>query len=270
MINPNKSLSLSIMSGKGGVGKTNLALNLGFALFDKGLKSLLMDCDLGLANLDVLLGITPDKNIQDLLREGEDPSTVVMAIEKNGLDFLPAASGIPELVEMDEDMQDVLFKKVMLLLKDYQMLILDLGAGINSTALAFAAMTQLRLIVITPEPTSLTDSYAMMKILVKEHEVDDFLVVVNMAASKAEAMTTFDRLAGACRNFLNIEPRLLGYIRHDSKVPDAVRNQKPLLRHAPSCKASLDIVQLAKVFMRYRDDNLKAISARPILKNFPT
>lgn len=270
MINPNTSLSLSIMSGKGGVGKTNLALNLGYALFDQGLKSLLMDCDLGLANLDVLLGIAPEKNLQDLLRQGESPKDVVVSIERGGLDFLPAASGVPELVEMDEDLQDVLFTKIMQLLERYQMLVLDLGAGINSTALAFASMTQLRMIVVTPEPTSLTDSYAMMKVLATEHGVDDFLVVVNMASSKAEAMTTFERLGGACRNFLGIEPRLLGYIRLDSHVPDAVRNQKPLLRHAPDCKASEDIRRLAKVFMRYRQDNMESISTRPVLKNFPS
>lgn len=270
MINPNKSLSLSIMSGKGGVGKTNLALNLGYALFDQGMKSLLMDCDLGLANLDILLGISPEKNLQDLLRDGERPKDVVVNIEKGGFDFLPAASGVPELVEMDEDLQDVLFQKIMLLLEDYQMLILDLGAGINSTALAFASMTQLRMIVVTPEPTSLTDSYAMMKVLVTEHDVDDFLVVVNMASSKAEAQTTFDRLAGACENFLGITPRMLGYIRLDKSVPDAVRNQTPLLRHAPTSKASEDIRNLAKVFLRYRMDNIQAISSRPVLKNFPT
>ncbi|MBU1611681.1 MAG: MinD/ParA family protein [Proteobacteria bacterium] len=269
-MNPNKSLSLSIMSGKGGVGKSNLALNLCFALFDQGLTSLLMDCDLGLANLDVLLGVTPDKNLQDLLRDIEDPRDVVVQIEKGGFDFLPAASGVPELVEMDEDMQDVLFKKIMQLLEGYEMLVLDLGAGINSTALAFASMTQLRMIVVTPEPTSLTDSYAMMKVLSTEHGVNDFLVVVNMATNKAEAMTPFDRLDGACRNFLGIEPRFLGYITLDPKVPDAVRHQTPLLRHAPSCKASLDIINLAKVFLRYRKDNLEAISKRPVLKNFPS
>jgi MinD-like ATPase involved in chromosome partitioning or flagellar assembly len=169
MINPNMTLSLSIMSGKGGVGKTNLALNLGYALFRQGLTSLLMDCDLGLANLDVMLGLAPERNLQDLLGDEVPTDEVVAAIEPGGFDFLPAASGVPELVEMDEDMRAVLFQKITGLLSRYQMLVLDLGAGINSTALAFAAMTQLRLMVVTPEPTSLTDSYAMMKVLRNEH-----------------------------------------------------------------------------------------------------
>ena len=188
---------------------------------------------------------------------------------RGGLDFLPAASGVPELVEMDDDMQEVLFKKILQLLAGYQMLVLDLGAGINATALAFASMTQLRMIVVTPEPTSLTDSYAMIKVLFTKHGVKDFLVVVNMASSKAEAKTTFQRLSGACQNFLGIEPRLLGHIRLDPKVPDAVRNQTPVLIHAPDCKASQDIRNLARIFLKYRQENMESIARRPILKNFP-
>ncbi|MGE4506864.1 MAG: MinD/ParA family protein, partial [Desulfovibrionaceae bacterium] len=234
----------------------------------QGLTSLLMDCDLGLANLDVMLGLAPERNLQDLLGDEVPTDEVVTAIEPGGFDFLPAASGVPELVEMDEDMRAVLFQKITGLLSRYQMLVLDLGAGINSTALAFAAMTQLRLMVVTPEPTSLTDSYAMMKVLRNEHGVTDFLVVVNMASGKQEAARTFERLSGACQNFLGMEPRLLGFIRHDPKVPDSIRHQTPLLRHAPDCPASKDIQQLAKVFLRYRLDNMEAISARPVLKNF--
>lgn len=111
MINPNKTLSLAIMSGKGGVGKTSISLNLGYALYQAGLKTLLMDCDLGLANLDVLLGLAPEKNLQDLLKQDTKTADVAVAVEQNGLDVLPAASGVPELVDMDEDMQNVLLEK---------------------------------------------------------------------------------------------------------------------------------------------------------------
>ena len=107
-INPGSTVSLCIMSGKGGVGKTNLALNLGLCLRDLGHKLLLMDCDLGLANLDVLLGLTPEKNLQDLLGGGVEPADVLLHVE-DGLDILPAASGVPELVEMDQNQRDALF-----------------------------------------------------------------------------------------------------------------------------------------------------------------
>ena len=163
MINANKTLSLAIMSGKGGVGKTNLSLNLSYALNAGGNSLLLMDCDLGLANLDVLLGISPETNMQDLLTSGAKPSDIVIPIEKGKkFDILPAASGVPELVEMDDDMQELLFSKITKLVGGYQYLVLDLGAGINGTVMSFASMTQMRIVVITPEPTSLTDSYALI------------------------------------------------------------------------------------------------------------
>ena len=105
----NKTLSISILSGKGGVGKTNLALNLGFALFKLSQPTMLMDCDLGLANLDVLLGIAPDKNLQDILRSDASPEQIIVHLENNGFDLIPAASGVPELVDLDEDLQLLIF-----------------------------------------------------------------------------------------------------------------------------------------------------------------
>lgn len=110
-MNKNKTLSISILSGKGGVGKTNIVLNLGYALNMAKKRILLMDCDLGLANIDVLLGISPDRTLHDLLQSGVDAEDVLVCIEQ-GFDMLPATSGVPELVEMDEDLQDILFNKL--------------------------------------------------------------------------------------------------------------------------------------------------------------
>ena len=269
-MNANRTLSLAIMSGKGGVGKTNVALNLGYALRDLGLRTLLMDCDLGLANLDVLLGISPDRNLQDLLRSDVDPSDVVLSLEGGGLDILPAASGVPELVEMDEDVQDVLFRKLVRLVSSYEVLMLDLGAGISNTVLSFASMAQMRIVIVTPEPTSLTDGYAMMKVLRAQHGVNDFCVVVNQTSSQAEAKQTFERLAMACKNFLGIEIVSLGSIRHDPNVVEAVRRQEPLLKIAPNAPASKDIQALADKVRRYRETNLERIAARPVMKQFPS
>ena len=266
-MNENKTLSLSIMSGKGGVGKTNIVLNLGYALHRAGMKAMLMDCDLGLANLDVLLGISPERNLHDLLQTGVDAEDVLVAIE-DGFDMLPATSGVPELVEMDEDMQDVLFSKLTSLAGEYDYLMLDLGAGISHTVLSFAALTQLRIVVVTPEPTSLTDSYAVIKVLATQHKVRDFLILVNQATSAAEAKQTFDRLSMACKNFLNITVSNLGFIHQDPTLVESVRRQTPLLKYAPTAKASKDINNLAQKIMRYREDNRERIAERPILKDF--
>ena len=228
MLNPNKTLSVTVMSGKGGVGKTNIALNLAYALHAAGSRIMLMDCDLGLANLDVLLGISPERNMQDLLRPDVSSSEVVVKLEDGGLDLLPAASGVPELVEMDEDMQSILFKKLVQLISRYQYLVLDLGAGISQTVLSLAAMTRFRVVVMTPEPTSLTDSYALMKVLKAQHGVTDFHVVVNDVSSMAEAKQAFERLSAACHKFLNIDLIQLGVVPHDATVTEAVRRQTPV------------------------------------------
>ncbi|QGY41142.1 AAA family ATPase [Pseudodesulfovibrio cashew] len=266
-MNENKTLSLSIMSGKGGVGKTNIVLNLGYALHQANMTAMLMDCDLGLANLDVLLGISPERNLHDLLQTGVDAEDVLVSIE-DGFDMLPATSGVPELVEMDEDMQDILFRKLLTLAGEYDYIMLDLGAGISHTVLSLAAITQLRIVVVTPEPTSLTDSYAMIKVLATQHGIKDFLIIVNQATSAKEAKITFERLAAACRNFLNIELSNLGFIHQDSTLIESVRRQTPLLKFAPDCKASKDIKGLAQKLMRYRQDNSEKIANRPILKDF--
>ncbi len=265
----NKTLSISILSGKGGVGKTNLALNLSYSLHNAGRNVLLMDCDLGLANVDVMLGISPERNLQDLLQSHYSSKDVVVSLENPGFDFLPAASGVPELVEMDEDMQAVLFEKLTGLINRYDYLILDLGAGINNTVLSFAAMTQVRLVVVTSEPTSLTDSYALMKVLNSQHGIKDFLIVINQAESPAEVKQTFERLHAACAKFLGINIRLLGSVRHDPTVTEAVRRQKPLVRFAPQCNAAKDIGNVATKIARFRADNLEALSTRPALRPFP-
>ncbi len=146
---------------------------------------------------------------------------------------------------------------------------LDLGAGISPTVLSLASLTQLRVVVVTPEPTSLTDSYAMIKVLATQYDIKDFLVLVNQAQSAAEANQTFDRLNAACVNFLKIELRNLGFIHQDATVVESVRRQEPLMKFAPEAPAGRDIRSMANKIMRFREDNLERIAERPILRNFP-
>lgn len=269
MDNINCTLSLSVMSGKGGVGKTNLAINLGYALFQAGHKVLLMDCDLGLANLDVLLGQSPEKNLQDLLLPDADVHEIITPVESGGFDFLPATSGVPELVDLDEDIQSLLLDKLKELGGGYDFLIMDLGAGISKTVLNFAAMTHLKLVVITPEPTSLTDSYAMMKVLKTKHQVTDFSVVVNQASSQEESRLTHQRLHAACQRFLGLDIRHMGGVRHDSHVIDAVRKQVPLIKLSPEAPASQDIISLAQSLVQHRAQNMRNLSESSVLLDLP-
>jgi len=264
-----KTLSLSILSGKGGVGKTNLALNLGYALYKANHSVMLMDCDIGLANLDILLGLTPEKNIHDLLQPGISPRDVILPIEQNGFDFLPAASGIPDLLEMDEDLQSVLFEKMNAMLDPYDFLLLDLGAGISRTVLSFTAITHERILVITPEPTSLTDGYAMIKVLNSEYGVKSFHIVVNQVASQNEGKRSFERLNAACEKFLDFKIQYIGSIRTDSAMCEAVVKQVPLLRLAPKSTAARDILALAVKLKRMREEKLPLLAGQKALQNFP-
>ena len=218
-VNSLSTLSISILSGKGGVGKTNLALNLAYALYKANHKMLVMDFDVGLANVDVLLGVSPEKNLQDLLKPGVMPADVVAQVEPGGFDFLPAASGVPELLELDEDMRHSVFTKLNTVLGEYDYIIFDLGAGIGKTVLSLASMTRMRILVVTPEPTSLTDGYAVIKVLKNQHNIKDFQVVVNQATNAKEAQTTFDRLHGACKRFSRFGHRLHGRRSHGPQCP---------------------------------------------------
>ncbi|NJB66734.1 flagellar biosynthesis protein FlhG [Desulfobaculum xiamenense] len=264
----NKAISFSIVSGKGGVGKTNLALNIGYALYRANHPVMLMDCDLGLANLDVLLGLAPDKNLQDLLTTGEDVRNIVVPIEPNGFDFLPSASGVPELIDLDEDLQGMIFDKLNSVISRYDFLLMDIGAGISKTVLRFAAMSQERVVVITPEPTSLTDGYALIKVLHSEYGVDSFNVVVNQVASLEEGRKSFQRLDAACKRFLGISLSYAGSVRSDPAVSEAVIRQVPLLKHAPGSIAGRDILTLAVKLKRMRERLLPSLTEQGVLQNF--
>lgn len=265
MTEANKTLSIAVASGKGGVGKTNLALNLGFALHELGQTLVLLDADLGLANLDVLLGLSPEKNLQDLLGDAT-AENVVVPLAKEGFVFLPSASGVAELVELDEDVRVLLLGKLEALFRQYDFLLLDLGAGISPTVLSFAAMPQERIVVITPEPTSLTDSYALIKVLCTQHQVRNFQIIVNMAESDKEAKGAFNRLAQACERFLTLPISLLGVVHRDPMVTEAVRHQVPFMKFAPTCQAAQDIREIAKKIMERRIKLRDLISRTPILK----
>lgn len=261
----NTTISIAILSGKGGVGKTNIALNLAYALFQQKYSNLLVDCDLGLANLDVLLGITPEGNIQEALLGNTTMQDIIHPIEVSGFDILPAASGVPELINLDSDMRKLLLLKLEPVLANYDYVFMDLGAGIDTVVQSFAAMAALRIVIITPEPTSLTDSYALIKVLSSRHNIRDFMVIVNQIESKREEETAFFRLHGACKHFLGIEPMLLGSVRSDKKLIDAVRHQEPLLKRSPGSKAGQDIQNIAIRIQRIRLSMLDWLATRPVL-----
>ncbi|MDR1946510.1 MAG: MinD/ParA family protein [Desulfovibrio sp.] len=251
-----KSVSFSVLSGKGGVGKSNLALNICYGLHLLGRKVLLMDCDMGLANMDVLLGVTPEKDMQDILINNRNPSEILIPFGpggQSGLDLLPANSGMAEFVDLDTGARSILREKLNPLAATYDFVCMDIGAGISPTVLSFAAMSVLRLVVITPEPTSLTDSYALMKVLSARYDVSDFQIIVNLTDSRDEAKRTYNRLSAVCKRFLGFVPAFLCEIRTDRSLVDAVRKQRPLMELSPRSPAALDCMAAAEKLDRLRD-----------------
>jgi flagellar biosynthesis protein FlhG len=267
-MHPNRTMSIAIVSGKGGVGKTNIALNLALALGELNHRVLLLDADLGLANVDVLLGIAPERTLHDLLH-GASPHEVLVPLS-NQVDLLPSASGVADLSDLDEETQTAFMERLTDLFASYDFLLMDLGAGIGTTVTTLAALPQERVVVITPEPTSLTDGYALIKILLSTKGIKNFHIVVNMAESEDEGQMAFQRLSLACQRFLELPTRLLGIIPRDPSVPDAVREQVPLLRFAPTSPASQHIQAMAKDLSARRTRLLDLIARSPILKPLPS
>jgi flagellar biosynthesis protein FlhG len=263
----NTTLSISFFSGKGGVGKSSLCINLGYCLSDLGQRCLLLDCDLGLANLDVLLGVHAEGNLQDLLRTNRDAASIVLRLGI-GLDLIPAASGVPELMNMDEDQRAVLLEKLQPLFSVYDFLIMDLAAGLNPTVLSLAQAATKRILVLTPEPTSLTDAYAMVKVLSCQSGQRDFLILVNQARNREEAQKIFACLDNAVSNFLGFNLIYLGMVRKDSNMGAAILKQRPLVRFAPESIAVPDLRNIAQRLQSLRATLLSDLTSKPVLNFF--
>ena len=241
----NATMSIAVVSGKGGVGKTNIALNLAYALYRAKQRVLLMDCDLGLANLDVLLGIAPKTSLEQVMLGEASFEDAIVGIEPGGFSLLPASSGVEALSDETASLRSPFLRQLNAVAKTYDYLILDVGAGITDAVQTFASKAALRLVVVTPEPTSITDAYALIKVLTAQHGIMDFHVLVNQAETPKEEKWAFGRLAGACEKFLGITLQHLGCIRHDPAMIQAVRRQEPLLKFSPSSPAGKDLVATA-------------------------
>ncbi|WP_459892341.1 MinD/ParA family protein [Desulfothermus okinawensis] len=237
---------VSITSGKGGVGKTNISVNLAYLLAKKGHNTILLDADLGLGNVDVLLGITPKLNIFHLL---SNEITLDKVLYKTEYDFsiLPAPSGVLELTTLSPG-QKLEFLDALDPLEDkLDFFIVDTGAGINDNVLYFNMATQYRIVVLTPEPTSLTDSYALIKVLNQQHSINDFFIIINMCSNNKQAKEVFKRLYMACDRFLKgVSLNYLGYIPKDRTVVDAVRLQVPFCKKFPESVASIELSNIVE------------------------
>lgn len=236
---------LSVSSGKGGVGKTNIVANLGHSLAQAGKKVLLLDADLNLANVDVLLGLTPRYNLHHVFL-GEKSLQEVLVRGPAGLLILPASSGIMELADLSEHQRLYFLAEMENLGAEIDIMLIDTAAGINNNVIYFNLAAQERVIVLTPEPTSLTDAYALIKVLSGRHDVKKFRILVNLARSEKEALSVFRKLSMVADRFLDsLSLDYLGHVPLDSRLPQAVRQQRLVSDIFPESQAGRTFAKLA-------------------------
>ena len=237
---------ITVTSGKGGVGKSNITLGLGLALSNLGRKVLIWDADLGLANIDVLLGLKTTATIHDLLN-GDKTLREVIADGPAGLKIMPAASGILELGELSEGQKQRLLSEFDDWDDDLDFLLIDTAAGIGSNVIYFNLAAQERIVVLTNEPTSITDAYALIKVLHTRYQQTNFHILPNQVSGAKEARKVFELLSAVADKHLNgVSLHLIGFIPRDEAVINAVRAQKPFLLAAPDSEASNKIIDIAR------------------------
>ncbi len=252
---------LCFSSGKGGVGKTSIVTNLAMAVSRKGKNVLILDADLGLANVDVMLGITPKYSIQHVF-SGEKTLSDVIVDGPGGIKLLPASSGIQELCHLDESDKLFLLNEFDSLDQPIDVMFIDNAAGISDTVMYFNMAAEERVVILTPEPTSITDAYALIKVLSQRYRVNEFSIIVNWSNSRKEAQNVFRQLTSVADRFLGfLSFNFLGYIPRDLCIPKSVRRQKAALEIFPACRACQEFEKIAETVLsgkeKRSDGNIK-------------
>jgi flagellar biosynthesis protein FlhG len=237
---------ISVSSGKGGVGKTNVVANLAFAFATLGKQVLVFDADLGLANIDVLLGLTPQYTVEHLLRQEKSVFDVIVK-GPGGISVLPASSGILELVDLNESQKIFLLNELDQVAETVDILLIDTGAGISSNVLYFNMAAEESIVIATPEPTSITDAYALIKVLFTKYRRQQFTILINSAKDRHEAKEVYKKISMVADRFLGtLSMDYLGFIPFDEKIPSAVRMQKLVSEVYPKSISSRSFFEVAK------------------------
>ena len=237
---------IAVASGKGGVGKTWFSITLSHALAKAGKKVLLFDGDLGLANIDVQLGLMPKRDLNDVIRGRLGLDKVIQTYEEGGFDIIAGRSGQASLSALPSQRLTMLRDQLLDVAQEYDVVILDLGAGVDRTVRMLSASAVRTLLVTTDEPTSLTDAYAFIKLGSAAGMSKNVGIIVNQASSSAEGEKTYKTLLKACENFLRLRPPMIGMVRHDPRVKDTIRHQSPILIRSPNTDAAEDVEKIAR------------------------
>ncbi len=232
---------MAVAAGKGGVGKTWFAITLTHALARRGQHALLFDGDLGLANVDIQLGLMPKHDLGSVVAGRLTLNQAMMHYDAGGFDVVAGRSGSGSLANIPLSRLQTLTEDLRITADGYDKTVLDLGAGVEKSIRSLAKCAGTILVITTDEPTALTDAYAFIKISAVEAAGVDILIVVNAANSTREGERTYNTLLKACQGFLKISPPLAGVIRRDTRVREAIRNQTPILTRHPNAEAAIDV-----------------------------
>ncbi|MFO1388149.1 MinD/ParA family protein [Cellvibrio sp.] len=236
---------IAVSGGKGGVGKSNISVNLSIALAEMRRRVVLFDADLGLANVDVLLGLKATHTLADVLA-GTHSLMDVLVTGPAGIKIVPASSGVQRMAELSAAEHAGLINAFNELSDQVDVLIIDTAAGISDTVVSFVRAANEVVVVVCDEPSSITDAYALIKLLNKEYDMQRFRVIANMTRNPQEGTSMFNKLNTVCERFLDVTLQFVGQVPFDEEVRNAVRKQKALLEFAPNSKAAIAIRGLAQ------------------------
>lgn len=257
---------ITVTSGKGGVGKTNFTVNLAIKLAQMGKRVIIIDADLGLSNVDVIMGKMSRYNLSDVIKNNKD---IMEILEEGpyGVRFISGGSGVQDLIRLNKlQMVDLLMKIGKL---DYEadIILIDTGAGLSDSVLNFVYASKEVILVTTPEPTSITDAYALIKTISSKDINKDIKIIVNRVENEAEAYNIFDRLKVVTEKFIGIKLNSLGFIMNDNCVSKSVKIQQPFVLNYTKCEATKNITDIAKILLEAKNAEMSGSSSLKLFIN---
>ncbi|MBS4032718.1 MAG: MinD/ParA family protein [Clostridiales bacterium] len=250
---------ITVASGKGGVGKTNLVVNLAIALSRLGKRVIVMDADLGLANVDIILGLLPMHNLLDVVR-GIKTMEEIMVSGPEGMKLIPGGSGLVELANLAMDQRDRLMTNLMRLEHTADILLIDTGAGLSRAVLSFISAADELIVITTPEPTAITDAYGIIKVVSKYNIHQEVKLVVNQVRDHREGCDIAKRFSDVSHKFIQVNIQFLGEICSDQQVVRAVKQQQPFMTLFPRARASYDVQNIAEKLLDIAPEKTRGVS----------
>ncbi len=244
MAKPHPVRVIAVTGGKGGVGKTNVSINLAMAFAHNDKKVMVMDADLGLANIDVLLGLHPKANLQHVIN-GERTLEEVIVDGPAGVKIIPAASGIQKMAELGPEAHAGIIQAFSELSLDLDVLIVDTAAGISDVVTSFTRAAQEVVVVVCDEPASITDAYAIIKLLSREHGMFRFRILANRAQSAQQGREIYNKILKVTDRFLDVALDYMGYVPEDEYLRKSVKKQRPVVEAFPRSKSAQAFATLA-------------------------